>query len=110
VGLTKVIADKRQTGKTTKLIYASHITGARILCMNRRSIGSLKDLARELKVDIPNPICVSDIQCSDVMQGDILVDNADYVLQELLGCKFNVVAMTTSITTYQERGGVDFGS
>jgi hypothetical protein len=110
VGLLKVIADKRGTGKTTKLVYASHVTGARILCMSRRNIDNIKDLARELKMAIPNPVCVKDIQCSDVMQGDILVDNAEYVLQELLGCKFNVVAMTTSVTAYQERGGVDIGS
>jgi hypothetical protein len=105
----KIIADKRATGKTTKLIYASHVTGARIVCMDCRSITYILHEAIKLNMDIPNPITIADIQRKDVICGDILIDNAEYILQALLP-SFNIKAITVNNVKYKELGGVDFGS
>lgn len=87
----KIINLPRGQGKTTRLLYASEFNDAPILCHTRASKDYLMDRANDLKLDIPEPIVVSDIvnnklRGNKAMDKDLLVDEAPYVLQALLHC------------------------
>lgn len=83
----KIISLGRGQGKTTRLLYASEFNDAPILCANDTHKKYLKDMAAKLRLNIPEPIIVSDFfTCR--MRGkrieEILVDDAELVLQQLL--------------------------
>lgn len=79
----------RQTGKTTRLIKISAEEKIPILTMNKGTANLLKSKAKELNLDIPDPISVSQIKCRDSENDNneipkILVDDAEHILQALL--------------------------
>ena len=87
----KIINLPRGQGKTTRLLYASEFNDAPILCHTHASKDYLMDRANDLKLDIPEPIVISDIvnnklRGNKAMDKDLLVDEAPYVLQALLHC------------------------
>ena len=87
----KIIKLARGQGKTTRLLYASEFNDAPILCHTYASKDYLIDRANDLKLDIPEPIVISDIvnnklRGNKAMDKDLLVDEAPYVLQALLHC------------------------
>ena len=83
----KIISLGRGQGKTTRLLYASEFNNAPILCQNEVHKRSLKRMAEELGLYIPEPIIVSDF-FSQKIRGkrieEILVDDAELVLQQFL--------------------------
>lgn len=83
----KIIYKSRGTGKTTELVKLSAQTWTPIICMDTRHIYSV---AQELGLEIPTPITIRDYKPSCEK---ILVDDAEYVLQHLLG---KVECMTIS--------------
>ena len=83
----KIIYKPRGTGKTTELVKMSAKTGFPIVCMDTRHITFV---AQELGLEIPVPIAIRDYKPSCEK---ILVDDAEYVLQYLLG---KVECMTIS--------------
>ena len=94
----KIINLGRQQGKTTRLLYASEFNDIPILCATYQNKRYLMDMAKELRLNIPEPICVGEISKGDsVMDKDILVDEAPWVLEMLLkniGMRGNVKAIT----------------
>ena len=94
----KIINLGRQQGKTTRLLYASEFNDIPILCATYQQKHYLMDMAKEFRLNIPEPICVAEIsKGSSVMDKDILVDEAPWVLQMLLqnmGMRGNVKAIT----------------
>ena len=50
----------RGRGKTTYLVYRSHITHTPILCMNQIHAKTIKDTANRLDISIPDPITASE--------------------------------------------------
>lgn len=98
----KVIADKRGSGKTTKLLYASHVTGTPIVVATLQQKSFLLGMARELNIDIPDPISISTSRELDKLDchSSVLIDNAEWVLKNILGV--NIVAMTVSTETYKK--------
>lgn len=83
----KIISLGRGQGKTTRLLYASEFNNAPILCCNDVHKKYLKHMAEELRLHIPEPIIVSDFFTCNIRGKrieEILVDDAELVLQQLL--------------------------
>ena len=85
----KIINLGRGTGKTTRLLYASEFQDVPILCATFENKKYLKLRAKELKLDIPEPITISELLNSETknksLNGrDVLVDEIHWVLQCLL--------------------------
>lgn len=81
----KIINLGRGQGKTTRLLYASEFNDIPILCATYQQKHYLMDMAKELRLNIPEPIYVGEIsKGSNVMDNDILIDEAPWVLQMLL--------------------------
>lgn len=107
----KIIRLGRGQGKTTRLLYASEFNDAPILCSDFKCKQYLMNMARELGLCIPEPIAVSELvsdihKRSDVIDKDILVDEAHWVLQCLvnyLGMNGEIKAITlpTKENTYE---------
>lgn len=85
----KVINLGRGQGKTTRLLYASEFQNIPILCKDWSAKRDLLRRAKELGLNIPEPIAASDltyetIRGSDLRDKDLFVDEAHWVLQRLL--------------------------
>ena len=91
----------RGRGKSTYLIYRSHVTQIPILCMNQTNVENIKDMARKLDITIPEPITVSSYLNENKRPKPerLLVDEALYVLREVL----NVDIDTVTLTEYERR-------
>lgn len=84
----KIINLGRGQGKTTRLLYASEFNNAPILCSNYKQKDDLLYKAKELRLNIPEPICVGDLFTNKIRgkryDNGILVDDAEWVLQQML--------------------------
>lgn len=98
----KIINLGRGQGKTARLLYASEWQDIPILCSNNMQKKYLIDKSKELGLQIPEPITVSNV-VSDKLSGstirdkDLLVDEAPMILQSLLnaiGMRGEVKAIT----------------
>ena len=90
----------RGRGKTTYLIYRSHVTQIPILCMNQSHVKNVKDMAKRLELTIPEPISVSDyLENHTNTPKRLLVDEALYVLRQILNAEID----TVSLTEYEKR-------
>ena len=96
----KIISLGRGQGKTTRLLYASEFNNAPILCSSAKQKSFLLDRARELGLYIPEPICASELSYQKIKENrieDILVDDAEWVLQQIL-CGMGLHADIKAIT------------
>lgn len=86
----KTIFRGRSTGKTTELVLMSAKTGIPIICCgsNVYLIGK----AKELNVSIPNPVQYT--QAHKIAGGKAYVDDADWILQRLLGLDVEAIAIS----------------
>lgn len=75
-----IIYKSRSEGKTTDLVKMSASTGTPIICMDTRHINYI---AKELGLTIPDPIAIKDY--TPFSNEKVLVDDAEYVLQHLIG-------------------------
>ena len=85
----KIINLGRGQGKTTRLLYASEFNDIPILCANSYMKKELLERSAFYGLKIPEPISVNDIisnkhRGSEVVDKEILVDEAPMVLQNLL--------------------------
>lgn len=85
----KIINLGRGQGKTTRLLYASEFNDTPILCSNLNQKDYLLHKAKELHLNIPEPLCVCDIFSNKIrgnrsFDNGILVDDAEWVLQQML--------------------------
>lgn len=85
----KIINLGRGQGKTTRLLYASEFNDMPILCLTETEKDYLWKKAYLYGLEIPEPISVNDIisnkhRGSEVVDKEILVDEAPMVLQNLL--------------------------
>ena len=99
--MTNLIARGRQTGKTHDLIITSHITGIPIVCYNQVQVQNIKDMAKNMGYEIPEPFTYTNYTKtrSTVAQHDILIDNLEFFLEDMLDQYFktHVVAATISV-------------
>lgn len=98
----KIINLPRGYGKTIRLLYASEFNQTPILCTTLISKQYLVDMAKQLNLNIPEPIAASEltgdgVRKTSTLDQDILVDEAPMVLQALLsslGMRGEVKAIT----------------
>lgn len=108
----KLMIMDRGTGKTTKLIHTSEVTGYPIVAPTHHIAENIKYQAKKFDCKIPEPIVVTDIPrdklCGQRGYENVLVDEVclngllKNALNSYLGC--NVVACTCSPDyTWEER-------
>lgn len=91
----KKIIKNRGEGKTTDLIKISAEKQIPIIAMSNLHAVEIMKKAAEMGLNIPTPTtCKASgghIYCP---YGEVLVDEIDYVLQNILGCKINTLTIT----------------
>lgn len=97
----KILNMPRGTGKTTKLIYASEVTGYPILCANLTAVDNIKKMAKEMECDIPEPMTITDFKRHFYRDENVLIDEvlANNILTIALNqyVDANVVACTMTL-------------
>lgn len=96
----KLLIKPRASGKTTGLIYTSEATGYPIVTNSKITANYIKEQAKEMNCDIPDPITVNDIHSGIGLPSDanILFDNVETILKDALNYYLgaNVVCATMS--------------
>lgn len=98
----------RGKGKTTYLIYRSHITGFPILCMTHQTKRNILQKARELEISIPDPITIDDYLNDYIytntkkIPDNLLVDEGLYILGCLLRTNIDTVTFSERSTKLKE--------
>lgn len=93
----KVIADDRQTGKTTELIKMSAETGFYIVCHSRREAGRVFRVAIESDLVIPFPKTHREFLAHQYYSPGIkgfLIDNLDLLVLSLTDVLVEAVTIT----------------
>lgn len=97
----KIINLGRGQGKTVRLLYASEWQDIPILCANDKQKQHLVNMARDLRLCIPEPITTSELLSNKSKERrkieDALVDEAPMVLQSIwrsLGMTGEIKAIT----------------
>ena len=93
----KILKMDRGAGKTFHLIRLSAILDSPILCATEQSKKYILDKAKEMWLEIPEPIVVNRGNFEIVMRGrntDLLIDDLELVLKGLFGN--DVIVATTS--------------
>ena len=94
---TKIVVDKRRTGKTTKAILESAKTGQYILVANRAMAHSVSELARELGVSIPFPVTQGEWERGvggHVRRSGVIIDEGLILLETILGTHVHMITMS----------------
>lgn len=86
----KVYNLKRGGGKTTRLLIISEYTGKPILCFNRAAKQFLTQKAKELHIDIPEPIAVEELHNLRGVKFD-----KEYIVDEVLHTLAALVAQAS---------------
>ena len=98
------LIDGRCTGKTTKLIYTSHIMGYTILVATEKRKMFVEDTAKRMGLKIPTPITVTDILHENrgslgKSSPRLIIDDSDDVIrsliQETVGGTVEVISLNT---------------
>ncbi len=93
----EILSMERGSGKTTKLIKISNKTKAPIICRDKNMVGIIKKMAKEMKLEIPEPLSIYEkdkLRCSHNPSNCVLIDDVDSILSRILRC--NVLYATTS--------------
>lgn len=90
-----IAGGRRGCGKTTELIKLANAKHLYIICASRQRVEHIAQLARELKLDIPFPISISELPLRSGYIKEVLVDDIEDVLSMLIGK--NVKAATTNM-------------
>lgn len=106
----KLINKSRGTGKTTQLIYASAVTGFRIITSNRHMAKSIEEQAKKMGLKIPEPM--SDVEYRNRKEiwdepRPILIDELpNQILGEALELYFNAPVVAATMTVPIDDGCV----
>lgn len=78
----------RGVGKTRSLIEKSNKTGARIVTFTASGVSYVNMWAQRLGLTIPAPIPITDVDALKQCKGNVLLDDADYIVSQLFEEKF----------------------
>ena len=81
----KVMVMGRQSGKTTLAVKESADKGWPILCTNLSMLNAVKNIAKKLELEIPEPIFWGSWKYLGKKPLMVIVDNVDVVLSDILG-------------------------
>ena len=92
----------RQSGKTNDMLLRAHGTKNVIVCVNYMEVKRLKGLAKDLELDIMEPITFGAFingNPRDVDFEGYYIDNADMLLQQLARGPLKLITMSNSTTS-----------
>lgn len=99
----KYVIGGRGSGKTTKMIVVSEITGYPIVVSTERQKEHIKAVAERLKCKIPNPMVVKEaIQRGTRLCTPILIDNAEEIINQALKSYFGTDVFCLTMTIESE--------
>lgn len=90
----EILSMERGSGKTTKLIKISNKTKAPIICRTRKMAKLIKERAKEMGLEIPNPMTIDMYKNEKYRYEKVLIDDIDLVLKMYLNSE--IVCATTS--------------
>lgn len=92
----RLIDRERGSGKTTKLIYTSEMTGYPIVAQNEKSASNILLQAKEMGAKIPKPLTVRELLNSRGIRFDkVLIDEGLSVIEDALKAYFGGVEVAT---------------
>lgn len=92
----KLIDRERGSGKTTKLIYTSEMTGYPIVTKNAHSVDYIQKQAQELGAKIPKPMTVKEIlSIRGIRFEKILLDEGFSIIEDALKSYFGGIEVAT---------------
>lgn len=91
-----LIKGERGTGKTTELVKISSHTGQRILCANSKRARLIEDTAKELGLDIPQPLAPGE-NTKGMERESILVDDIEDVLQAYTNARIDYATVSCEL-------------
>lgn len=99
----------RRRGKTYFLVKRSAIMEYPILCYNKHQVKHIKDVAKDLKLKIPEPIVVRKSNLNSVFRGrkfkqKYLIDDVDVFLSSLLGESIECVTTSCEVLNRKDLG------
>ena len=99
----------RGRGKTYFLVKRSARMGYQILCHSEFQAKHIKDIARDLKLKIPEPIVVRKSNLDNVFRGrkfkqKYLIDDIDVFLSSLLGESIECVTTSCEVLNKKDLG------
>lgn len=102
----EILNMNRGSGKTTKLIKISNKTKAPIICRNRNMAKFIKTMAKEMKLEIPEPLLLCDIRTKPYRfnrtgETGVLIDDIDLVLSQFLGTRILYATTSCDVTEVQ---------
>nr|DAJ41482.1 MAG TPA: Cobinamide kinase / cobinamide phosphate guanyltransferase [Caudoviricetes sp.] len=103
----KILRMDRGSGKTFHLIKLSAILDSPIICATEQSKKYILDKAKEMALEIPEPIVVNRINFDLVMRGrkeNLLIDDLELVLKGLFGSDVVVATTSESVLEFQTGG------
>lgn len=82
----KIIFGKRGIGKTSELIITSKMTGFPIVTSTISSVENIKNMAKDMNCEIPEPITISQFNNREFKHliNRVLIDNLEFILEEAL--------------------------
>lgn len=94
----KILVDKRQTGRTTKLIKKCAKTGGYIVCCSRNEAHRIFALAHKMRKNIPLPLTFDEfLKCRYYPPGvrKLYIDNVEMLLRRLApGVEIEAITLT----------------
>lgn len=90
----------RGRGKTSYLIYRSHITNLPILCVSKVHQKAIKEMADNLQLSIPDPMTISEYMNDCIYTNTkekpnkVLIDEALLVLSQLVNTDIDTVTFS----------------
>ena len=95
--MTDVIVGPRQNGKTTELIRLSAERNEYIVVPTLDMAQVVAKQARDMGLRIPYPVAFCQLPCHSRFIGEVLVDEAQTILQLVIGKPVDVMAMQGSL-------------
>ena len=95
--MTDVIVGPRQNGKTTELIKLSAERNEYIIVSTLDMAQIVAKQARDMGLRIPYPVAFCELPCQSRFIGEVLVDEAQTILQLVIGKPVDVMAVQGSL-------------
>lgn len=95
-----LLIKEKGSGKTTGLIYSSESTRYPIVTSSKIQACYIKDMAKEMNCDIPDPLTVDDLRLSGALPSfaNVLFDNVETILEAAINSYLGVNVVCATMT------------
>lgn len=90
-----IISKPRYCGKTVQLIQYSAITREPIICSDMMHKTQVKETAKKMGYDIPEPLTIIELTSKDSKRDMYLVDDLDHVFQTLINMQIDIATISS---------------